>query len=109
MRGVLAIVMTAAGCATLLSGNTQTISIEANPGAAIIVDGHQVGTSPAVIEVSSHDDHDIVVGEKGCHLGAGVSVGWVVLDILLIELIVPIIVDAATGNWKSISTDECRI
>jgi hypothetical protein len=105
----LVIVLAATGCATVLANGTQTISIEANPGAAIVVDGHQVGTSPAVIEVSSHDDHDIVVGEKGCHLSAGVGVGWLILDIVLIEMIFPIVVDAATGNWKSISVEECRI
>ena len=109
MRGVLFVFLACAGCATVLASGTQPISIEANPGSQIIVDGQAVGPSPAIIEVPSHSDHTITVGDKTCHLEASVGAGWLILDILLIEMVFPIVVDAVTGDWKSIHATECRI
>ncbi len=108
MRGLSLLVVACAGCATLFNSGTQQLSIEANPGAPIVVDGLEVGKSPGVVEVSSHVDHDIVVGGRGCHLDAEVGVGWVIADIFLTGLI-GVVVDAVTGDWRSIHASECRI
>ena len=42
-----------------------------------------------------------------CALNATTNVGIVVLDVL--GGLVPLIVDAATGNWKTLEEDACSV
>ena len=43
-----------------------------------------------------------------CQLNAKVNVGILVLDILG-GLLVPVIVDAATGDWTTLQEDACSV
>ena len=42
-----------------------------------------------------------------CELKASVGAGWVILDIL--GGLLPVIVDAATGAWKSLDAQTCNV
>ena len=95
------------GCATLFSGNTATIQVSASPGQPVTIDGAPAGTSPTTLVVSTHTDHVVVVGDASCHLVSTVGAGWVVLDILTGA--VPLIVDAITGEWRSLDDKQCAI
>lgn len=116
MAAVLASVMSIAsgGCATILNDDTRLVTIQSNPpGAQIVVDGVPAGVTPATIPVSNSDDHHIVIngpgGAQGCFLESHVGAGWVVLDIILLPLLVPIIVDAITGEWASLGQTACYV
>ena len=101
------IVLLLSGCATLFSGNTATISVTALPGAPVTVDGAPAGKSPTTIVVSNHSDHTIVVGDQSCRVSANVGGGWVILDIL--AGLVPIVIDAVTGDWQTVDASTCRL
>ena len=64
------------------------------------------------LELSNRESHTIQFRKEGyhpvvCQLNATVSGGIVVLDIL--GGLVPIIVDAATGNWKRLEDESCEV
>ncbi len=46
-----------------------------------------------------------------CELNATVSARWVVLDIVPGGLLgfIPIVIDAFTGEWKSLDSDYCNV
>lgn len=105
---------TAVGCATILNEDTRLVTVQSNPpGAQIVVDGVPAGVTPATIPVSNSDDHHIVIsgpgGAQGCFLESRVGAGWVVLDIILLPLLVPIVVDAITGEWASLGQTACYV
>ena len=103
------------GCATILNDDTRMVTIQSNPpGAQIIVDGVPAGVTPATIPMSNADDHQIVLNAAGyaaqaCFLESRVGAGWVVLDIILLPLILPIVVDAITGEWASLGQTQCYL
>jgi hypothetical protein len=104
----------ASGCATILNEDTRLVTIQSNPpGAQIVVDGVPAGITPATIPVSNSDDHHIVIngagGAQGCFLESHVGAGWVVLDIILLPLLIPIVVDAITGEWASLGQTGCYV
>lgn len=103
----LAALVGLSGCATLFNGNSATIAISANPGAPVIVDGAPAGRSPTSIVVDNHKSHVVTVGDQSCRITASVGGGWVVLDI--ITGLVPVIIDAVTGDWQSVDTSTCRL
>ena len=87
------------GCATIISGSSQTITVDSNPPGAHVRIGHQTGTTPVTLQIP-----------KGRHYPIEVSQGpdrrVVQLDrnldpITLLNVIPPLwpgfIVDAVTG------------
>jgi hypothetical protein len=101
------------GCGTLFTSNTRSITVQSNvPGAQITIDGVPAGTTPARLEVDNHKSHIVVVtGPSGqsssCRLSASVGGGWVILDIL--AGLVPIIIDAVTGDWVTLNDTHCFV
>lgn len=111
----LVAVATASGCATILNEDTRMVTVQSNlPGAQVVVDGRPVGPAPMTVPLTNSSEHQIVVhapgyAPQGCFLDASVGVGWVVLDVLLIPLLVPIIVDAITGEWRDLDQTNCFV
>jgi TolA-binding protein len=100
------------GCASIMSGRSQKITVQADPpDARITIDG-AVHHSPCQPEVNRMAKHNIVVekpGYKPCQFTPGRTMnGWVLGNILL-GGIIGIIVDLATGSVASISDDEVRM
>ena len=100
------------GCATLFSEDMRPVSLNSNPvGASVLIDGNVMGTTPLTLDLSNHEGHTIVFQSEGyvdftCVLEVGTGLRWVILDAL--GGFIPIIVDAATGNWQELQSDVCN-
>ncbi|MGB2986250.1 MAG: PEGA domain-containing protein [Phycisphaerae bacterium] len=88
-----------AGCATVISGSSQTITIHSNPPGAYVKVGHQTGTTPVTFHVPKGKDYPIEISQ-------GPDRRLLPLDrnldpMTLLNVIPPLwpgfIVDAATG------------
>jgi PEGA domain len=113
MRSALALLLVAStGCGTLMAPKQRPVQVMSNPpGAEVLVDGQSVGYTPGVVQVENKRDHNITFRLNGyndgvCLVKSEVAVLWVVLDIWFL---VPLIVDAATGGWKEITTTMCNL
>ena len=100
------------GCATLFSASNVPVSFNSNPpGAEVLIEGNSVGTTPFTVNLNNHMGHRVILRREGhqdftCMFDTGVPAKWVILDIL--GGFVPIIIDAATGDWKELQTDVCN-
>src|SRR5258708_349149 len=63
---MLAVMTAIAGCASAIKGTRQTVAFSSDPpGAAVIVDGANLGTTPAEIELARHDSHSVRIEKVG--------------------------------------------
>ena len=109
----LLLVVASTGCATLFNASQKSIPMASTPPEAEVwVDGSLRGTTPVSLELNNHTSHVVVFRKEGyqdvtCELDARVGAGWVILDVL--GGLVPVIVDAATGSWRSLSRSSCDV
>ena len=102
-----------AGCATLFNSGTKTVAMGSNPSAAQVwINDVNRGTTPITLELNNHQSHTVVFRKEGyqdvaCELTTSVGAGWVILDIL--GGLLPVIIDAATGEWKGIDQGTCNV
>lgn len=100
------------GCATLFNSGSQNVTMSSDPtGAEVYVDGNRRGQTPLTLELDNNSSHTVTFEMEGhkevsCELGTSVGAGWVVLDVL--GGLVPVIIDAATGKWKSLESSNCN-
>jgi len=105
-----AILLLAAGCATVFKGKTESIEVASNPpGADVFINGQLMGTTPATIKVNGTVQQSLEFRKDGYQSRAvmvtsSLGGGWLVLDIIF--GLVPVIVDAATGNWNSLDANS---
>lgn len=101
------------GCGTLFNKSTKPIGMVSTPeGAEVWINGQSRGTTPLTLDLNNHVGHTVTFKKEGhedvtCQLTASVEALWIVLDLLGGGL-VPIIVDASTGEWKSLSQESCN-
>jgi PEGA domain len=94
------------GCATLFKGSTETISYSSDPSEAkVYVNGQLMGTTPFQLQMKSNQTYTIEFRKDGYQdrtvlLNNSVGGGWIVLDVL--GGLIPVIIDAATGDWYSL-------
>lgn len=94
------------GCATIFKGSTDTVSFSSDPsGAKVYVNGLLMGTTPFQLEMKSNQTYTIEFRKEGYEnrivvLNNSVGAGWIVIDAIF--GLIPVIVDAATGNWYSL-------
>lgn len=99
----LALALSLSSCATLFGPKHHSVSVTSNPEKAeIFVNGERMGTTPASLQLDPQKTYTIEYRMKGHKpitkmLSGKVGVKWVVLDV--IGGLIPVIVDAATGNW----------
>ena len=101
------------GCASLFNDTSPPVSIGSEPqGAEVYIDGNLVGRTPAVVNLSTKSRHTVIFRNEGyrdrtyfleTHTGAL----WVVLDVL--GGLLPIIVDAATGDWQELNEETINV
>ena len=98
------------GCATIFHGSTDKIDFSSNPtGAKVYVNGQYMGTAPLQLKLESKHGYNIEFRKEGYEsktvvITNSVGAGWIVLDVLF--GLVPVIVDAATGNWYSLDQEH---
>lgn len=103
---IAAIILTFNSCATLFKGSTEAISYSSDPaGAKVYVNGQLMGTTPFQLQMKSSQIYTIEFRKEGFQsktvvLNNSVGAEWVILDVL--GGLVPVIIDAATGDWYSL-------
>lgn len=102
-----------AGCATLFASKRKTVSFRTDPpGAQVLINGNPVGTTPYQTELQKKKEYIVTFRLEGhrevtCEIGKKVDAGWVVLDFL--GGIIPIVIDAITGDWHNLDKDSCDV
>lgn len=103
------------GCATILKGSRETLTVDSEPrGARVYLNGNPIGHTPLESKVASKDDYTFEFRQDGYEtrtatIGHFVGAGWIVADILLPFLLINIIVDAATGDWFYLDQDHLMV
>lgn len=97
------------GCATLFGPKKHPLDLNSNPqGAEVIINGVNRGTTPVKLKLKADQSYTIEFKKEGYEqvtrvVNTEVGAGWVVLDVL--GGLVPVIVDAATGNWNKLDQE----
>ena len=113
MLVVFAVLSCLSGCATILAGKQADVSFSADPeGAQVYVNGSLMGTTPVQVKLENNKDYTIEFRKEGYQsktvfLNKGLGAGWLILDIVF--GLVPVIVDAATGDWNFLTTDNVKV
>lgn len=101
--------MTLGSCATLFGKKTHVLAIGSDPvGAEVYVNGFKMGTTPVELNLKADKSYTIEYRKEGYQsitriVNTKVGAGWIVLDVL--GGLIPVIVDAATGNWNKLDQD----
>ena len=106
-------VLALSGCASLFGSHQKSFDFSSEPdGAEVFLDGASIGTTPVKVPLDNHKEYVFTFRKEGyrdvtCTLLKGTDAGWIVLDVL--GGLVPVIVDAATGNWSQTKGDSCKV
>ena len=106
LASVLAIAVTASGCATIFAGGPDHVPVSTNPpGATVFVDNVPVGTTPMMVTLNRDHSGGVIRIEMAGF--APVTVvrakdiqGWFWVNVCLLSLL-GVIVDVATGDFKA--------
>lgn len=99
-------------CATLFHGSTDDVGFSSDPtGATVYVNGDLMGKTPLKLELKSNKTYSIEFRKDGYDkktvlINNNVGAGWIILDIVF--GLIPVVVDAATGDWNSLDQDHVR-
>ncbi len=94
------------GCATIFKGGTETVGFSSDPlGAKVYVNGQYMGVGPLQLQLKSNQTYTIEFRKEGFQpktviLNNSIGAGWIILDVLF--GFIPVVIDAATGNWFSL-------
>jgi len=97
-------------CATIVTGTSQNVSIQSEPGGATIkINGFDMGKTPTVLKLSSKKEHPISIELEGYEtyntvITNNVS-GWLIGNLLL-GGIPGLIIDVATGGMYVLNTEQ---
>lgn len=98
------------GCATINKGTNERVLISTIPSSAKVeINGEYQGETPVSVELKTDFDQEIVLTKEGYKtlkimLKTSVNKTWIWLDI--ISFVVPVAVDAYTGDWKTFDTNK---
>ncbi len=110
---LVALAVALTGCASILNDTSPPVTITSDPpGADVTVDGHYVGRTPLMTELSTKTSHQIKIEKDGYRgrtqfIQSNTGALWVVLDVL--SGLVPIIIDAVTGDWAELETENVNV
>jgi hypothetical protein len=101
------------GCATLFAHKNPEVNVASDPqGAKVYVNNELLGTTPVKLNLKNNKDYVIEFRKDGYQsktylLGKHVGVGWVILDVIF--GLVPVVVDAVTGEWYELDNDHVNM
>jgi hypothetical protein len=106
MRALIVACALATGCATVMAGGPDRVPVVSIPkGATVYLNGRPVGTAPVMVELDRRNQAIIQLAMPGYQtttITRGKSMnGWFVGSLLLIVMIIPAVVDIATGDFLS--------
>lgn len=99
-----------AGCGALFNGGPASVTITSTPSESEVwIDGSLVGSTPVSVPLAKNRDHTVVFRKNGFReqsvtINRQLSAGYLILDVL--GGLLPVIVDAATGSWYTLSTNS---
>lgn len=101
--------MAASGCATLIGRDGAYVRFVSDPDSAeLSINGRSSGKTPTTEFLSPAKTQIVTVRKDGCEsetkpLTTHVSWGWIAADVL--TGLLPLAVDAGTGQWKTFDSD----
>ena len=108
--GLVLVSIGATGCASVFDAdNDSVITVESNPpGAEVFLSGVSRGKTPAQFSVSDDGLYDLKITYEGESRSIAMtrSIGpkWIILDVIF--GLIPVVVDAITGNWYEVQPQE---
>lgn len=109
-------IITQAGCATILQSGPDEIHVSSNPpGADVYLNHHQLqGVTPLVVKIRHSEDADIQVSKYGYHDASltlhKVMAGWTMLNLLLSHaFFIGIGIDLLTHNQGKYPEDNINV
>ena len=105
------------GCATVFKGSKSGVNFNSEPpGAEVMIGGMSKGSTPLFLQLPSNRDQMVELKKAGyrpetVYLKRETITGYVILDIVPGFLLawIPIVVDAASGNWYSLQPAEVAV
>ena len=100
------------GCATVFKGSTEEVNFSSEPSEAkVYINGQYMGETPFPLNLQSNKNYTIEFRLEGYEnktvlLNNSVGAGWIILDVVC--ALIPIIVDAATGDWYYLDNTNVR-
>lgn len=101
------------GCATLFSSGANQVSLQSDSqGADVYVNGSLRGKTPLQLTLDNTKPVTVTFKMAGrqdqtVEIGTKVRAGFVVLDVL--GGLLPVIIDAASGEWKTLDTKTVNV
>ena len=109
MATMLVLISSLTSCATLFGKKSHALAVSSHPdGAEVYVNGFKMGTTPVELNLKADKSYTIEFRKKGFEsvtriVNTKVGAGWIILDVL--GGVIPVVIDAATGNWNSLDQD----
>ncbi len=103
------VIFSVSACATLFGPQKQNVYATSNPdGADVYVNGVRMGVTPYTLVLKPNQQYTVEFKKAGYKtigrtINSKVGAGWVILDVL--GGLIPVVVDASTGNWKKLDQD----
>ena len=97
----------------IFNKDTQPVALVSTPvEAEVWIEGKRFGVTPLSLDLNNHQSHMVTFRKDGheevtCQLTASVGAIWIVLDVF--GGLAPVVVDAATGAWKSLDQVSCNV
>lgn len=110
---ILLAIVSLSGCATVLNGSTQKVKLTTDPDdAKVYVNGVYFGETPVELELDTSQVYSVEFRKRGYEsqgvlIGNKVGLGWVVIDLCL--GVVPVFIDAVTGDWNTLHPNKVRV
>lgn len=101
------------GCATLFSSGTVPVAMQSDtPGAEVWINGTLRGKTPMTLELDNTKPVSVTFKQQGrqdqtVDIPTKVRGGLVVLDVL--GGLLPVIIDASTGEWKTLEQKAVNV
>lgn len=106
---VCLIAVTFSGCATVLSGTSQKITIDSEPQGALVQIGHQTGRTPVTMTIPKGKDYEVVVSVVGRKRVIPLTRTFDTIGFLNVLFFPGFIVDAATGALMKYEPSFVRV
>ncbi len=100
------------GCATVVSGKTQDVTIRSNPtGAKVLIDGVMDGQTPMIANLSRKQRHsiDILHGSQKVTRATTRGFNWWYLGNIILGGLIGLIVDPCTGAMHNVKPDTIYV
>ena len=108
-----AVLILMSGCGALFNSGPANVAFSSNPaGAQVWIDGTNRGNTPVTLPLAKNRNYTVTYKLAGhedatMEITKKVSGTYVILDIL--GGVLPIVVDAATGSWYTLSTNNVNM